>query len=105
MTERSITTSNLTGNTVYVLHGPSGAVTFEPNMRSVDYHDRTDRYNEGDDGLDCQYLHGDRCWTDGSGHAGRRLLARWEDSGRDDDVVWEVLERSYSRCWEDVQVG
>jgi hypothetical protein len=85
------------GGTVYVLSGPDGAVTFEPGM-GVIFHDRTDRYGDGA-GTPCTHLDMAPCWSGGSGHLGRALRQRWEDAGRDAEVIWASLERRYRRCW------
>jgi hypothetical protein len=77
-------------NGVFVLSEPGKAITFTPADRSIGVH--SDDSPEGIPAYQCEYV-GPDAFCDVSFSAGTKLLQRWEDSGRFNDVVWDELHR------------
>lgn len=86
----------------YVVAGTRGAVEYHA-IRSgtghgmvlgIKYHSPRPRYG-GDEPSRCYILEGP-CYVDGTSLGGVELRRRWEQAGRDDEVIWQELERRYA---------
>ncbi len=79
-------------NGAFVLSEPGKAVTFWPTTWSIDVHSANPHGSLSPYPMDsCEYLHG-AGYCDGSSVAGDKLRAHWEDSGHDNQVIWDELQ-------------
>lgn len=70
-------------------------VTFWPLTKSIDVHTAEPHGSLTPHADECEYLPGRAVYCGGSSVSGAALLDRWEQSGRDDQIVWDELGRWY----------
>lgn len=81
---------------IFILSDGDRAITFWPETRFVGIHSAQPRSDLPPFAGECEYLDGGEGYCDGSGSYGVRLRERWEQSYRDEQVVWAALDEWFA---------
>ncbi|WP_045740792.1 hypothetical protein [Actinoplanes rectilineatus] len=74
----------------FLLVQPGQVVTFVPANRSIGIHSASPHGNLPPHPHNCEYVDGD-AYCDGSFSAGNKLRELWENSGHNDQIIWDEL--------------